>query len=284
MEKYENMQYVGERPLFAKTDAFISGCSFSDGESPLKECSNIIVSECNFLWRYPLWYGKTVSVDSSSFSVDTRAGMWYTDNLTVSNCVIDSPKNIRRCDGVKINNSVFNGGEETLWHCKNISIADTIIKGNYLALNSENLEINNLELDGKYSFDGVRNCVIRNSKLITKDAFWNSENVSVYDSYISAEYLGWNAKNLTLVNCEIESLQGVCYIDNLKMVNCKLKNTTLAFEYSTVDVDIDGYVDSVFNPAGGIIRADGIGELTLDSDYIDPSKTKIEIKNSDKKA
>lgn len=282
MDKFENIQYTGERPLFAKRNAFVCRCSFSDGESPLKECRDIIVSECNFLWRYPLWYGKTVSVDSSVFSVDTRAGMWYTDDLTVSDCIIESPKNIRRCNNVKISKSVFNGGEETLWHCKNVSIIDTVIKGNYLALNSENLEIENLELDGKYSFDGVRNCVIRNSKLQTKDAFWNSENVSVYDSYISAEYLGWNAKNLTLVNCEIESLQGMCYIENLKMVNCKFKNTTLAFEYSSVDVDIDGYIDSVFNPTSGIIRANGIGELTLDSEYIDPSKTKIEIKNSDK--
>lgn len=282
MDKFENIQYTGERPLFAKRNAFVCRCSFSDGESPLKECRDLIVSECNFLWRYPLWYGKTVSVDSSVFSVDTRAGMWYTDDLTVSDCVIESPKNIRRCNNVKISKSVFNGGEETLWHCKNVLISDTVIKGNYLALNSENLEIENLELDGKYSFDGVRGCVIRNSKLQTKDAFWNSENVSVYDSYISAEYLGWNAKNLTLVNCEIESLQGMCYIENLKMVNCKFKNTTLAFEYSSVDVDIDGYIDSVFNPTSGIIRANGIGELTLDSEYIDPSKTKIEIKNSDK--
>ena len=43
---------------------------------------------------------------------------------------------------------------------------------------------------------------------------------------------------LPLVNCTIESLQGMCYIENLKMVNCKLINTTLAFEYSTVDAQI----------------------------------------------
>ena len=118
---------------------------------------------------------------------------------------------------------------------------------------------------------------VRNSKLLSKDAFWNSENVTVYDSFISGEYLGWNAKNLTLINCTIESLQGMCYIDNLVMKNCKLINTTLAFEYSTCDVQINGKVDSVINPASGTITAGEIGELIMEKDKIDPSKTVITV-------
>ena len=91
----------------------------------------------------------------------------------------------------------------------------------------------------------------------------------------SGEYFGWNAKNLTLVNCTVESLQGMCYIENLVMKNCRLLNTTLAFEYSTVDVQIQGKIESVMNPAGGMIQADEIGELILDKEKIDPARTKI---------
>ena len=148
-------------------------------------------------------------------------------------------------------------------------------KGDYFAMNSQNMKMKDLTLYGNYSFDGVKNVEIRNSRLLSKDAFWNSENVTVYDSFISGEYLGWNARNLTLVNCTIESLQGMCYIDNLVMKNCKLVNTTLAFEYSTVDADIVGKIDSVLNPSGGIIRADSIAELTIEKDKVDPGKTKI---------
>lgn len=107
------------------------------------------------------------------------------------------------------------------------------------------------------------------------ETLWNSENVTVYDSFISGEYLGWNAKNLTLINCAIESLQGMCYIENLVMKNCKLLNTTLAFEYSTVDAEITGKIDSVMNPSGGVIRADSIAELIIEKDKVDPAKTKI---------
>ena len=116
---------------------------------------------------------------------------------------------------------------------------------------------------------------IHNARMLSKDAFWNSENVTVYDSFISGEYLGWNAKNLTLINCTIESLQGMCYIDNLVMKNCELLNTTLAFEYSTVNADIMGKIDSVMNPSGGVIRADHIDELIVEKDKVDPAKTKI---------
>ena len=43
-----------------------------------------------------------------------------------------------------------------------------------------------------------------------------------------------------------------------------LKDTTLAFEYSSVDADINTTIDSVKNPNGGIIRSKGINELILD--------------------
>lgn len=47
----------------------------------------------------------------------------------------------------------------------------------------------------------------------------------------------------------------MCYIDNLVMKNCTLINTTLAFEYSAVDVEVNGKIDSVFNPSKGIIKS-----------------------------
>ena len=37
----------------------------------------------------------------------------------------------------------------------------------------------------------------------------------------------------------------MCYIDHLVMKDCKLINTTLAFEYSTVDAQITNTIDSV---------------------------------------
>ena len=124
-------------------------------------------------------------------------------------------------------------------------------------------------------FDGSKNIEIRSSRLLSKDSFWNTENVTVYDSYICGEYLGWNSKNLTFVNCVIESLQGLCYIEGLTMKDCTLINTSLAFENSTVDIDVKGRIDSIFNPISGNITADEVGIVILDEDRVDPSAVSI---------
>ena len=213
-----------------------------------------------------------------------RAGVWYTDHIRVEDSAIEAPKNFRRCHDVTLRNVSFPNAAETLWSCDGVTMEQVMAKGDYFAMNSQNMVIRGLTLYGNYSFDGAKNVEIHDSRLLSKDAFWNSENVTVYDSFISGEYLGWNAKNLTLINCTIESLQGMCYIDNLVMKNCRLLNTTLAFEYSTVDAEIVGKVDSVLNPTSGIIRADEIGELTIEEDKVDPSKTKIICKQKETEA
>jgi len=266
---------TGERALFQGHDLKITDTIFDDGESPLKESRNIELDGCMFKWKYPLWYAKNISVKNSTWFEMGRAGVWYTDHITVEDSAIEAPKNFRRCDDLTLRNVSFPNAAETLWSCKNVRMEQVMAKGDYFAMNCENMAIDKFTLYGNYSFDGAKNVEIRNSRLLSKDSFWNSENITVYDTFISGEYLGWNAKNLTLINCTIESLQGMCYIDNLVMKNCKLINTTLAFEYSTVDAEIDSPIDSVLNPSGGIIRAESIGELIMERDKIDPEKTMI---------
>lgn len=247
-----------------------------DGESPLKESSDLEIESCLFRWKYPLWYTKNVVVRNSTLFDMARAGIWYVDNISVSNTVIEAPKNFRRVNGLKLDNVNIPNAAETLWNCTNIEMNQVEAKGDYFAMNSSNIVARNFTLVGNYSFDGGKNIEIHNSRLLSKDAFWNAENVTVYDSFISGEYLGWNSKNITLINCTIESLQGMCYIDNLVMKNCRLLNTTLAFEYSAADVEIIGNVESVLNPKSGIIRADRIGELIMDGRKVKIDQTRIE--------
>jgi hypothetical protein len=204
-----------------------------------------------------------------------RAGIWYTNDIRVCDTLYEAPKGFRRVQRLSLKKVDFPNAAETLWHCQDVTIDDVMAKGDYFAMNCENVVAKNLRLVGNYSFDGCRNVEIHHAKLLSKDAFWNCDNVTVYDSYISGEYLGWNSRNLTFVNCVIESLQGLCYVQNLSLQHCKLLNTTLAFEYSTVDAEIDGRVDSIKNPSGGIIRTEGIGELIMEPDKVDVTKTEI---------
>lgn len=267
--------FEGERALFASKGLHIDGAIFANGESPLKESANLELAACMFKWKYPLWYCNGVEVSDSAFFEMARAGIWYTNNISVKNTVIEAPKAFRRCTGVKLDGVQFTNAAETLWSCRDIDMKNVTARGDYFAMNCEGMEIDGLTLVGNYSFDGAKNVKIRNSKLLSKDAFWNADNVEVYDSFISGEYLGWNARRLTLVNCTIESLQGLCYVGELTMRGCRMPGTTLAFEYSQVDADIIGDIPSVIDPAGGRITADSIGELIINADRVDPTATKI---------
>lgn len=283
MKEVKDAFLTGERALFNEHELIIRDTIFDDGESPLKESSDLDIRNCSFRWKYPLWYCKNVKVEKSSWAEMARAGVWYTDNISVEDTMIGAPKNFRRCDGLTLKKVHFPKADETLWSCRNVTLDDVFAKGDYFAMNCSDMKIHDLTLYGNYSFDGATNVEIRNSHLISKDAFWNGENVTVYNSYIYGEYLGWNSKNLTLIDCTIESLQGMCYIENITMKNCKLLNTTLAFEYSTgIDAEILNGVESVFNPASGTISALRIGDLTVQKDKVDPQKTKIICNNIEK--
>ena len=275
MKKIGQERLTGERALFAARDCEIEETIFDDGESPLKESRNISLRACMFKWKYPLWYAKEIDVRDSTWFDMARAGVWYSERVRVTDCAIEAPKNFRRCHDLTLRHVSFANAAETLWECDGVTLSDVTTKGDYFAMNSRNMTVDNLTLYGNYSFDGCRNLTVRNSRLLSKDAFWNCEDVRAENCFISGEYLGWNTKRLTLVDCTVESLQGLCYVEDLVLRNCRLLNTTLAFEYSTVDAEIVGRVDSVKNPTSGRIVADEIGELILESERIDPAKTEI---------
>ena len=270
-----NKTLTGERALFGAHGLRIKNCTFEDGESPIKESAEIDITDSEFRWKYPAWYSKYVKFSNCKFTETARAGVWYSECVRLNNCVIEAPKTFRRAKDVIVCDTDMPNAEETFWNCNDVTIKRVTARGAYFAMNCENFVAEDFTLYGDYCFDGAKNVTVRNAKLISKDCFWNSKNVTVYDSYISGEYLGWNSENLTFINCTLESLQGLCYVKNLKLVNCVLKNTTLAFEYSTVDAHILGGVDSVKNPLGGKITAGHIGELILEEDKVNPDDTVI---------
>ncbi len=268
MEHIEQKTFSEERALYRLSDAVVEYSTFEKGESPIKEAQNVAFRDCLFKWRYPVWYSQHISLNTCTMYTDARAGLWYCTDVSVTDSTIAAPKCIRRCKDLHLSHVSIPNAQETAWHCDGLYMKDVHVVGDYFCMNSENIHIDGMDMTGKYSFDGVRGVDIRNARLVTKDAFWNSKDVYVRDSVILGEYIGWNSENLTFENCVIDSLQGLCYINGVHLINCRLINTSLAFEYSVVDATVTGRIDSVFNPAGGTIVADSIGELVLQKDIV----------------
>lgn len=280
MTRYERQVFTGERALFCARDTELYECTFEDGESPLKEGAGLVADGCAFKWKYPLWYCRGVTVRRCTLFGTARAGIWYTRDLVMENCLIEAPKTFRRSRNIRLTDVALSDAQETLWSCEDVEMTRVTAHGSYLAMNGKRFRVKDCTLFSDYCFDGAEDVVIENSRLLAKDAFWNSKRVTVRDSYIAGEYLGWNAEDLTLERCTIESLQGLCYVKGLKLKDCRLVGTTLAFEYSDVDADIAGKVDSVKNPASGHIVADGYGEVITEPNRVDVSRTRIETRGA----
>lgn len=277
MKYVEQDRFAGERAEYFACGVEYTDSVFSDGESHLKHAKNLEIEKSFFGYKYPLWNVENVSVKDSAVHETGRSGLWYAKNVSMENTVVEAPKEFRRSSGIVLKNVFFSDARETLWSCSDIKLENVQAKGDYFAMNSTGFYAENFTLAGNYFLDGGRDIEIHRSRLLSKDAFWNCENVAIYDSFISGEYLGWNSKNLKFVNCVIESDQGLCYIDGLTLENCRLINTPLAFEYSkNINARVNGKIDSVKNPCGGVIRADEIGVLIMNPARCDVFATRIE--------
>ena len=277
MKTISSQTLTGERAAFKAEDTIFSSCRFEDGESPIKEARNIEVIDSTFAYKYPLWYGKALKVKNSTLETSERAGIWYSHGVTFEDCIIDGPKNFRKCGALLLKRCSFSNAEETLWWNDGVELEQIEVKnGAYFGMGSKHIKANRLVLQGNYAFDGCEDVTIENSTLDTKDAFWNCKKVTLKNCRVEGEYFGWNSEDITLINCHIESHQGFCYMKNITLINCEVVSSDLTFEYcSNIDAEIITKVDSVKNPLSGRIKAKGIGEIIRDDDKVDHSLTEV---------
>lgn len=263
MDIIENKIYDNERALYNIKDTTVRDCTFAgpaDGESVLKETRNIVIDRCSFSLRYPIWHAKRYELRNSRLDDKTRAALWYSDNGVIENTEISGIKALRECCDTVIRGCRIESPEFG-WKTDRTKITDSSITSEYIFLDAKNIEIDRLDFKGKYSFQYAENLTVRNSYLDTKDAFWHAKNVTVTDSVVKGEYLAWFSEGLTLIRCKIIGTQPLCYCKDLKLIDCEMIGCDLSFEYSDVEADVKGHIDSVKNPRSGRITADSIGEV-----------------------
>lgn len=280
MEIIKDKEFGGERPLFETHNVRLENVTIREGESAVKECSNIEAVNCRFEGNYPFWHVHKFLIDRCYFDVGGRSALWYSDHLTMKDTVIDAPKMFREMSQLNLTDVVMNDADEVFWRCDNIHARNLTLRGGtYPFMFSHDIEIDGLDSDSKYVFQYVRNAVIRNARITTKDALWETHNVTVYDSVLNGEYLGWHSHNLRLVNCHITGEQPLCYAHDLVLENCTFgPDCDRAFEYSTLDADIRGGITNIKNPMSGRIVADEIGSVTIDENIKAPADCIITVR------
>ena len=279
-EQIQNQQFDEERALYYLRNTDVVDCVFAgpaDGESVLKEARDIGVKNCSFSLRYPLWHVRGFRMDRSTMDELTRAAIWYACDGEITNSTLGGIKAVRECRNISITGCNI-VSQEFGWKSSGITLKDTSVTAEYIFMDSRDVVLENVQMKGKYSFQYMENLTIRNSNLDTKDAFWHSKNVTVENSTLKGEYLAWFSEGLTLINCHIIGTQPLCYCKNLKLINCIMEATDLSFEYSDVQADIRGHVDSIKNPRSGDITVDSVGEILMTDDTVMDCTGKVHIR------
>ena len=267
MRKIVNEKFDQERVLYGSQDIYVEKCTFdgpADGESAMKESSNIEVVDSYFNLRYPFWHDTKVRIKDSEMTELCRAALWYSTDIEVTGTKFHGIKALRECSDVLIKDSDIISPEFG-WSVHNIKMVDSTADSEYFMMRSDGLEFKNVEMKGKYSFQYIENSEFINCKFDTKDAFWHAKNVVVKDSVVKGEYLAWYCENVTFDNCLIIGTQPLCYCKNLKLIDCKMQDADLAFEKSDVDATILSDVISIKNPKSGTIRVNSVQEIINDA-------------------
>lgn len=263
---YTNETHDEERAFYGIKNAKLQNCVFAgkaDGESALKEVSDLVIEKCDFLLRYPLWHTDRAVLSDCKMTETCRAALWYDSEITVKNSVLGGIKAFRECNRVSLENCEINSTEFG-WFCHNMKMKNCELISEYPFLQCSDMDFDGLHMTAKYSFQYTENVVIRESILNTKDAFWHSKGVTVYDSVVRGEYLGWYSENLRFVRCKIIGTQPLCYAKGLILEDCEMIDCDLSFERSEVTATVFGEIMSVKNPVSGKITAARIGEIIRD--------------------
>ena len=278
MKLIRDQHFEGERPLFECHNLRLEHVTIGDGESAIKECSDIEADDCHFWGKYPFWHVHGFKINNCQFDAGARSALWYSDNMVMTDTHIDAPKMFREMHDLKMENVVINDADETFWHCYNIEASNLELHdGTYPFMFSENIRIDGLKSDSKYVFQYCKNVELHHAHIVTKDSFWECQNITIYDSVLDGEYLAWHSKNVRLVNCHLAGEQLLCYADQLVLENCTFdKACDRVFEYSDVQADINGHIENIKNPRSGHVLADSIGSVTIDENIKAPANCVIE--------
>lgn len=280
MEKIQNKEFEGERPLYHTAHLELENVTIHAGESALKETADITATNCRFEGKYPFWLTDGFRITNCLFTEGARAALWYSNDLEMRDTLIEAPKMFRDSKRLSLKNVRIPNAGETMWHCSDVTLDNVEVEhADYIFMHCENVRISNYKQQGNYSFQYCKNVEIENAVIYSKDAFWNTENVTVRNSTIIGEYLAWHSKNLRLINCRIGETQPLCYAEGLVLENCTFDaDADLAFEYSDVRATIDSHVASIKNPKTGRIEVESVGEIILDDNIKAPGDCEIVVK------
>ena len=183
----ENCFFDLRYPLWHDTDTKLTGCEMTEncraaiwytnrieikksvlhGIKALRECADIVIDGCDIISPEFGWYNKNVTM--SDTAVKGEYFMMRSDVLHFDKVTLDGKYSFQYITDSTFDGCKFNT-KDAFWHAKNVTVRNSVIKGEYLAWYSENLTLENCIIDGTQPLcycKGLRliNCEMRNTDL-----------------------------------------------------------------------------------------------------------------------
>ncbi len=268
MRIIENQTFDEERALYGVKGVRIERCTFdgpADGESAVKECSDIVAEDCDFRLRYPFWHVHGLDIRHCRMTEGCRAALWYSEDIAVTDSVLHGVKALRECDRAVLRDCDVKSSEFG-WFSRHVDMRRCTVESDYFMLRAENTSFDEVRFKGKYALQYMRHAVFENGEVTSRDAFWHADHVTVRNCVLRGEFLGWYSDHLTLDHCRIIGSQPLCYCRSLRLIDCELVDTDLCFEKSDVDAVLTAPVESIKNPRSGRIVAPAVEEIIRDDE------------------
>lgn len=268
MKTITSQTYDEERALYGVSNIHLLYCTFAgpaDGESAVKESSDVVAEHCSFDLRYPFWHVHRLDIRECRLSEGCRAALWYSDHVVVTGSELHGIKAFRECRDVTVRNCDIKSNEFG-WFSHDFTMEGCTVESDYFMLHAGKLAFSDVRFRGKYALQYLHDAVFDHCDITSRDALWHAHNVTVRNSVLRGEFLGWYSDNLTLEHCRILSSQPLCYCNALKLIDCEVVDSDLCFEKSDVDAVITTPVDSIKNPRSGRIVVPSVDKIIRDDD------------------
>ncbi|MBQ1744994.1 MAG: DUF3737 family protein, partial [Clostridiales bacterium] len=145
MRVVENRTMDSERALYGSCGIMVRNCKFdgpADGESALKESSDVVVEDSYFNLRYPFWHVHGLTIRNSEMTDKCRASMWYSDHIDISGSKLHGIKALRECSKVTITSSGIISPEFG-WSVHGLKMTDTTAESEYFLMRSSDIVMDN---------------------------------------------------------------------------------------------------------------------------------------------
>ena len=106
----QNIQTGQERAFYGSKNVHFKNITIDgieQGESAFKECHNITVEETNIVLKYCVWHCHNITLYKTVIDVNSRASIWYCENIEIINCKLNGVKACRNCSNLTLKDCII---------------------------------------------------------------------------------------------------------------------------------------------------------------------------------